>query len=128
MITKYPVHPAANIFPYHSEEEFNDLVADIGMNGQRVPCILWHGEMIDGRGRVAACEKLEREPKYEDRSDIVDPFSFVISLNYVHRSLSDSQKDAIAAELATWDQGCTSRQGDAAPCGTRAPGASSEDG
>ena len=103
VITKYPVHPAAMLFPNQTKEEYADLVADMRVNGQRVACVLWHEQLLDGRHRVSACEEIGIEPIYEDRSDIADPLSFVVSLNYVHRSLTDSQKDAIAAELANWD-------------------------
>ena len=102
-ITEYPVHEVANLFPVHTPEEDYDLMMDIKHNGQKVPCLVWHGQLIDGRGRVRACKQLGIEPIYEDRSDVPDPMTFVVSLNYVRRSLMDSQKDAIAAEMATWD-------------------------
>ena len=102
-LTLYPHHEATKLMPDMSAEEFADLKADIEANGQKVPCKIWHGQLLDGRHRKRACIELGLQPTYEDVSNEPDPLKYVVSLNYVQRSLTDSQKDAIAAELVMWD-------------------------
>jgi ParB-like nuclease domain len=61
------VHPAADIFPMLSDEELQDLDADIRENGLIHP-IVTHADgevLIDGRSRLAACKIARVEPTLE---------------------------------------------------------------
>ena len=62
----YDVHPAAEIFPLMSDEEFKGLVADIQEHGLREPIVLHDGKVLDGRNRVRACEELGIELDLEN--------------------------------------------------------------
>ncbi len=42
------IHPAAEIFPTMSTEQFNELVKDIKANGLYDPIILCDGKVLDG--------------------------------------------------------------------------------
>lgn len=54
----YQVHPFADVFPLVAGDEFQQLVADIKLNGLRDPIILsaHRTVLIDGRG----CPALKR--------------------------------------------------------------------
>jgi len=88
-------HKLANLFPMLQDTEFQALVEDIRQNGQLHPIVLWESQILDGRNRWRACEKLNIEPKYTT-FDGSDPFAFVVSLNLHRRHLSSSQRAAIA--------------------------------
>jgi hypothetical protein len=58
-----PFHPLADKFPLVEGEDFDAIVADIKQNGQRVPIHVYEGQIIDGRTRALACQKLGIAPK-----------------------------------------------------------------
>lgn len=52
------VHPAASLLPRMPAAEFDALVEDIRVNGQRMPVLLAGGLIVDGRHRWEACERI----------------------------------------------------------------------
>lgn len=91
------IHPAANIFPPMTDEEFRDLVEDIRTHGLLEP--VWvdrDGLLIDGRHRVRACEELgiDCASRIYDGDD---PIAFVVSLNLHRRHLTKGQLALSAA-------------------------------
>ncbi len=94
------VHPTAELFPLITGPEFESFVADIKANGQMDPIMLdQHGQVIDGRNRLRACERLGIEPR-TDTYDGDDVDQYVVSHNLQRRHLTDSQRAMIAARLA----------------------------
>lgn len=97
-------HPLSNIFPLIEGAEFDALVEDIRLNGQREPIVLLDGKILDGRNRYRACLRAGEDPAsvtyYGE-----DPVSFVISLNLRRRHLDESQRAVVAAKLANMKQG-----------------------
>lgn len=93
----YDVHPAANLFPMMTEDEFDELAEDIREHGQILPIILHEGKILDGRNRAMACHRLGRAPKVETLV-CDDPISWAISANAKRRNLSKTQLAAVAAE------------------------------
>jgi hypothetical protein len=92
-------HPAANIFPMMSTDEFNALVQDISENGQREPIYTWQGQIIDGRNRYKACEQLGVSPRTREWDGKGSLTSFVVSLNLHRRHLSPSQHAMVGARI-----------------------------
>lgn len=97
-------HPLSALFPLMGPWEFRALVEDIRENGLRQPIIAYDGKILDGRNRFRACEAAGvpfRLEQYEG----TDPAGFVWSENWHRRHLTESQKAAIAAEVANMRQG-----------------------
>jgi hypothetical protein len=87
-----------------SEAEFTSLRNDIKAHGQRVPIVVYAGQVLDGWHRYRACQELEIAPQFEGFTGD-DPNSFVFSLNVERRHLQDGHRAMIAAELATLAHG-----------------------
>lgn len=95
------VHPAADIFPSMSGDEFDRLVEDIKQHGQINDIELYDGKILDGKHRYRACMKLGIEPKTIGVDfAIKDPIAHVVSLNVHRRHLNESQRAMVAAKLA----------------------------
>lgn len=92
-------HPAANIFPMMTGDDYRALVADIKTNGLHEPITLYQGQILDGRNRYTACLELEIEPAYREWSGAGSPIAYVVSLNLARRHLTSSQRAVIALEV-----------------------------
>lgn len=100
------VHPVANVFPMMSDAEIDDLARDILENGQREPVWMYQGQVIDGRNRMAACERIGRPPTTREFLGADDELlPFVISLNLKRRHLTESQRMMVAANVANLAHG-----------------------
>lgn len=101
----YSIHPAAELFPPMSDDEFGRLIADIRDHGQRDPIVVHQSAVIDGRNRFLACQRLGIEPKSVEWDGVGTIEAFVVSKNLHRRHLNESQRAMIAARLATLRQG-----------------------
>jgi len=106
-MTRYPLHPAAEIFPEMDGPALAGLTADMAANGQREPILILDGRVIDGRCRLRACEQLGIEPlvRHLGTTVVGDPYVLAISLNLHRRHLTESQRATVAARLETADRG-----------------------
>src|SRR5262245_41459591 len=104
MMTPLAFHPLANVFPLLEGEEFNTLVADIQASGLCEAVWLYEDQILDGRNRYRACQRLGRDCATRDYPG-KDPLGFVLSMNLQRRHLDESQRAMIAARLATMRQG-----------------------
>jgi hypothetical protein len=92
-----------------SEQEFNDLVADINKHGLRDEIDVWdqrgYPEIIEGAHRARACQELGIEPRYRQRrfETEADALAFVISKNIHRRHLNAEQKRALIGTLLEAD-------------------------
>lgn len=90
------VHPAAEAFPMHSQDELNRLAIDIVQNGLQHPIVTTPaGELLDGRNRLAACRLVNVEPTFEVYDG--DPWAYSRSVNLHSRSMTTGQRAASAA-------------------------------
>lgn len=100
----YEVHPFADKFPLISGEEFDELVEDIKLRGQRQPIVLNHDGtvLIDGRNRYRACEAagvpplLERLGPEYDETMILE---YIVSINVERRHLDSGQRAFLALDF-----------------------------
>ena len=89
-----------NIYPEMSEDEFESLKAGMAEEGfdADYPIILFEGAIIDGWNRYRAATQLGIERKFKEfKGSKNDAFEYIIKTNK-RRSLSSSQKAAIAVE------------------------------
>jgi ParB-like nuclease domain. len=102
---EYKVHPDVEIFPMHTEDEFQRMVNSMKEIGQTQPIPLgkWieDGEevvgIIGGRNRLRACEVLGIEPKYEMYEG--DIKAYINAGDLVRRDLTKGQKAMAYAML-----------------------------
>lgn len=92
-------HPYADAFPMASAEELEELAASIAAVGLIHPIVLTpEGEVLDGRNRLAACEKAGVEPVFETREGDDDDYKeFVIGANTTGRRESMTAQIAAAS-------------------------------
>lgn len=92
-------HPYADAFPMASEEELEELASSIAAVGLIHPIVLTpKGEILDGRNRLAACEKAGVEPAFETRDGDDDDYKeFVIGANTTGRRESMTVQIAAAS-------------------------------
>lgn len=93
------IHPAAQLFPLIEGDAFDELVADIKVNGLREA--VWinrDGVLLDGRNRIRACQKAGVKPAFR-QYDGLDEVGFIVSLNLKRRQLSKSQAAMLAVDI-----------------------------
>jgi hypothetical protein len=97
------LHPLCTLFPRMAGAEFDSLVADIKLNGQREPIILHDGMILDGGNRYRACLAAGIEPatmKFGGGNIV----SYVLSANLHRRHMSAGQQAAIVSSAQNWAQ------------------------
>jgi hypothetical protein len=92
-------HELCKIVPEMSKAEFDELVEDIGKNGQHDPIVMFDRKVLDGRSRYQACQKRGIEPKFENYVGS-DPRGFVLSKNVHRRHLNGEQKRDLIKKVA----------------------------
>jgi len=93
------VHPAAELFPMLSESELVALADDIKSNGLINDIVLLtDGTLLDGRNRLAACQRADVLPRFRAIATD-DPVSFVVSINVKRRHLNAGQLAMLAVSL-----------------------------
>lgn len=98
--TAYATHPAADLMPMLGESDLAALAADIRANGLHEPVVLFDGQVLDGRNRLAACRLAGVEPTFRTLESCGDPVSFVLSVNVRRRHLSTTQLAMVAGRVA----------------------------
>ena len=99
-IGTHETHPAADLFPLMTGDEFDKLVADVKERGLIEPIWLDADDLVlDGRNRYRACVAAKVEPAFR-RYEGDDCILFVASQNLRRRHLTAKQRAKIAAALA----------------------------
>ena len=94
-------HPLANLFPYMTGAEFNELVDDIKKHGLREPILLYEDMILDGRNRYRACKAAKVEPTWAApfRGTHDEAVALVVSANIRRRHLTSKQKRELIVNL-----------------------------
>lgn len=110
-------HPIADIFPLMQGEEFDALVADIKGHGLRQSIDCYEGQIVDGRNRYRALQRLEENPEYNPGYFRVLTFKtdkgvldYIISKNIHRRHLTPEQKREIIAKVIAAKPEASDRQ------------------
>lgn len=99
------VHPLAERIPAMTEEEYTQLVEDIGAHGLLDPITMYQGCILDGRHRYRALHELKErgtgvdfpEPLFVDfDGDDEGAWQLVLSKNLYRRHLEYGQRAALA--------------------------------
>jgi hypothetical protein len=106
------VHPAADVFPMMSDDELDELAADIAKNGVQQPIVWLKDQLLDGRNRVAAVDRIPDEKRRDEilaawqngKNCIVfpfqpDPYGYVASANLHRRHLTAEQRREVTEKL-----------------------------
>jgi hypothetical protein len=112
-MSDYPIHPAAEIMPDMTPDEFQQLTEDIRANGLIESIVLYDDMILDGRHRDKACKVLGLVAPYItlDQELHPDPVAYVLSTNLHRRHLTTGQRAFVAANTASYGHG-GSRHGD----------------
>jgi DNA modification methylase len=104
-------HPFAELLPMMTSLEWEALLEDIRVNGQREPIVLFEGKILDGRNRWRAVMKLNRKPVFTRfKGTEADALAYCYS-KAVHRNMNDSQKAAAAVNfLPHFEKAAKTRQ------------------
>ena len=97
-VTRWPIHPAADLFPEPTAEEYTALRDDIRANGVATPIVIYHDQLLDGRTRLRACEDLGIECPYREWEG-ESPVSYAVSLNLKRRHLTSGHRMRIGVEM-----------------------------
>jgi ParB-like chromosome segregation protein Spo0J len=106
LICGFTVHPAAAVFPLIEGDEFDDLCDSIRSHGVQHPAVVRGTELLDGRNRMRACERLKAEgwagscPAVEWKDDGRNVAEWIWDTNAIRRHMDD---DAIVmASSVIW--------------------------
>ncbi len=87
------------MFPLMTEEELDELAADIKENGLLNPIVKdSDGMLIDGRNRLEACKRADILPTFEILNG-TDPVAYILAQNVKRRQLNKGQQ-AMAVAFA----------------------------
>ncbi len=88
------IHPLASLVPELSAADYSALEADIRKNGVKLPVLVYRGQLLDGRHRFRACQRLGIAcPTVEWNGK--DPWFELQSRNLLRRHLAKEQIYAI---------------------------------
>jgi hypothetical protein len=94
------LHPLAHAIPQVSEKDFFELAADVKRHGVRNPIIVFDGQVLDGRHRLAIASALKVPLRVmEFEGDETAARDEVISQNVQRRHLTIAQRALIVQEL-----------------------------
>ena len=80
------------MFPLMTEEELDELAADIKENGLLNPIVKdSDGMLIDGRNRLEACKRADILPTFEILNG-TDPVAYILAQNVKRRQLNKGQQ------------------------------------
>lgn len=101
------LHPLCAAFPEADAEDLAALERSIRHGYDKAqPIVLYQGMILDGRHRGIICDKLGIMPTVRVYAgECGSPAAFVLAANVARRHLTVSQRNMIAAEIATLAQG-----------------------
>ena len=99
-----PVSELAEAMPMMTDRQYDDLVASIRTRGfdPKHAIVLWRGQILDGRHRARACERLGIDPPTtEFVGNEAEAAAEVWQENVARRHFPDAHRAVLAAKLVT---------------------------
>ncbi len=96
---EYTAHRIARLFPLIEGKAFDEMVKDVEANGLRHPVVRRGTEIIDGRNRFRAALAAKVPVTFCDLEPGQHPVHVIVSENLHVRSLSQSERAMIAANI-----------------------------
>jgi len=96
------VHPAADLFPLITGQEFQDLCDSIGNQGLEIPVVLTHdGYLLDGRNRLRALLVTGATERFTTLGEAyaADYPGYVMRLNLHRRHMSPDERKVLYLKL-----------------------------
>lgn len=93
------IHPDAGIISEMISSEMDHLTESIKKYGQVESAKMLCGQLLDGRARKQACERLGLKLKVEDLPANTNPLTYIFTHNLVRRQVSFSQRAGIAVKF-----------------------------
>jgi len=96
------IHPAADLFPLITGQEFQDLCSSIGNQGLEMPVVLTHdGFLLDGRNRLRALFATGATERFQTLGEFyaTDYPGYVMRLNLHRRHLSSEERKVLYLKL-----------------------------
>jgi len=124
------VHPVCAMFPMMSttSEAFQQLERSIDIHGQIDPIVVDdQGQVLDGRNRLKACQRLGRDPRVMQFSEVGfggDESEYAFVKNLGRRDLTDDQRSSIVVQFEAFyadEQAQKARRAEAAKAQPRGP-------
>jgi len=110
VIGGYKVHPAASLFPLLVGEEFDAMVASMGIFGLAIPIVVKGEYLIDGRNRLRAVIEANKQSNPQGRivelktielkDDVESATEYIVNINATRRNLTPNQLLVIGAEAS----------------------------
>jgi hypothetical protein len=105
--TQMKIHPVAAMFPMIQEGtiQWNDLLESVKSHGQIDPIVYDGDVLIDGRNRLAVCQKIGIKPKSIQWADLklsMPVHEWIFTRNFDRRHMTQDQKVATHAEYQAW--------------------------
>jgi hypothetical protein len=105
VILGFTVHPAAAVFPLIEGDEFDDLCDSIRSHGVQHPAVVRGTELLDGRNRMRACERLKSEgwsgscPTVQWKDDGRNVSEWIWDTNAIRRHMNDDGLAMAASKI-----------------------------
>jgi N6-adenosine-specific RNA methylase IME4 len=108
------VHEAAEFWPLLAGAELSMIVESMRKNGfdKSKPVLLWHGQVLDGRNRLAAAKLADVDVPTKELPSDSDPFIESWKHNGARRDVPEAQKVAICTQLKLASGRRLARDGD----------------
>lgn len=97
--SRVAISKSASVIREMDKEEFGSLMESMREVGQIVPIYTLNGEVVDGRARLRACQRLKMEPVVEKLDPSLDPLDVADALNLRRRHLTTAELATAASRL-----------------------------
>lgn len=104
MESEYEFHELCLMFPLFPEDELENLVNDIKVNGLLIPIVKYKDKIIDGRNRLFACLISGIIPIFTLLNTVIQLDHYIIAIQLTRRHLTPVLRAEIGLKIEEWRQ------------------------